>query len=214
MPESRRPDAESVRNALPQAERVMAWLAAREEVGRTLRLPLGGLPSERDERLAHMADVLQATAQGLGPKAAAVWAGIPEHLLRQWLENDRDFASAVRAASSLASAHGLEPGARTPAVIRVVLLALSDGMPWGTAAAVAGLSGHRLRQLWRASPTLVALVDLARRARPRGPRTYVPLHRRPRTPGRKPTGQGAGYRLVQRESRDTDRGSRDTDPKT
>ncbi|MFD4539471.1 hypothetical protein [Streptomyces bauhiniae] len=108
MPESRRPVAESVRAAVPQAERVLAWLAAREDVERILRIPLGGLPSERDERLARMAEVLRATAQGLGPSAAAVWAGAPEHLLRQWLERDPEFASAVRAASALAAAQRLD----------------------------------------------------------------------------------------------------------
>ncbi|MFJ3662533.1 hypothetical protein ACIPPM_18960 [Streptomyces sp. NPDC090119] len=194
MPESRRPVAESVRAAVPQAERVLAWLAAGEDIERTLRVPLGGLPSARDERLAHMAEVLRATAQGLGPSAAAVWAGVPEHLLRQWLEKDREFAAAVRAASSLASAHGVEPGARTPAAIRTVVLALRNGASWEAAATMAGLSDHKLRQLWRASPMLVALMEAARRARPRRTRTNGTVEHRPRT-----SGNGSGYRLVRRD---------------
>lgn len=192
MPESRRPLAESVRAAVPQAERVLAWLAAREDVERILRIPLGGLPSERDERLAQMAEALRATAQGLGPGAAAVWAGVPEHLLRQWLEKDPEFASAVRAASTLAAAHGLEPGARTAAAIRTVVLALRNGASWEAAAGLAGLSDHKLRQMWRASPLLVALVETARGARPRKTRTHPPSHR-------PPPGDGSGYRLVRRD---------------
>lgn len=201
MSESRRGDAESVRAAVPQAERVLAWLAAGEDVERTLRIPWGGLPNERDERVVRMAGVLQATAQGLGPAAAALWAGIPEHLLHRWLESDQDFARAVRAASSLAVAHGLGPGARNPASIRVVVLAIKNGVPWEQAAAMAGLSGHKLRQLWRGSPMMVALVNVARRARPPKPRSYVPFNHRPRTPGRQPsgTGNGNGYRLVRRQ---------------
>ncbi|MEU6384135.1 hypothetical protein ABZ847_11265 [Streptomyces bauhiniae] len=193
MPESRRPLAESVRAAVPQAERVLAWLAAREDVERVLRIPLGGLPSERDERLAQMAEALRATAQGLGPSAAALWAGVPEQLLRQWLERDPEFASAVRAAATLAAAHGLEPGARTPAAIRTVVLALRNGASFEAAADMAGLSDHKLRQIWRASPLLVALMDAARRARPRSRRSHGPFSHRPLP------GDRSGYRLVRRD---------------
>ncbi|MER5959887.1 hypothetical protein [Streptomyces longhuiensis] len=198
MYEIKRPSAESVREAVPQADRVMAWLAAREDVEQTLHAPLGDLPSERDERLARMADILQATALGLGPQAAAVWAGVPEPLLQRWLASDQHFASAVQTASALASAHGLEPGgAKTPAMIRVVMLALSKGATWDAAAAAAGLSVRKLRQLWRESPTLIALLDAARRARSRKPSTYVPSTYRPRKPGLKPSTNT--YRLVQRD---------------
>ncbi|MEU8714071.1 hypothetical protein [Streptomyces sp. NPDC048663] len=198
MFESHRPDAEEVRDAEPKAERALDWLAGRSAVEETLHASLGGLPSERDERLARMADVLQATAQGLAPQAAAVWAGVPEPLVQQWLENDREFAHAVQAAAALGAAHGREPGgARTPAMVRVVLLALSQGASWGTAADTAGLSTYKLRQMWRASPTLVALVDAARRVRPPKATAFVPSSYRPRRPGRRPA--GTGYRLVQRD---------------
>ncbi|MEU8488875.1 hypothetical protein [Streptomyces sp. NPDC048641] len=141
MYEIRRPSAESVAATDSQAEQVVEWLAAREGVEQTLRAPLDALPSERDERLARMADILQATAQGLGPQAAALWAGVPEHLLQQWLANDPDFTSAVEAASALATANGLEPGGKkTPAMLRVVVLALSQGATFEAAARVAGLS--------------------------------------------------------------------------
>ncbi|MFJ9894581.1 hypothetical protein ACIQPR_14810 [Streptomyces sp. NPDC091280] len=196
--ESRRPGAEAVSAAVPRAEQAVEWLAARGEVEQTFRAALGGLPDERQERLARMADVLQATARGLGPRAAAVWAGVSEHLLHQWLANDADFAAAVRAASALAVAHagGLGPS-QNPATVRVVVVAMSGGVPFGEAADAAGLSTHRLRRLWRASPTLVALLEAARHVRSRRPKVYVPSSYRPRKPGRK---RSAGsFRLVRRD---------------
>ncbi|MFJ9319616.1 hypothetical protein [Streptomyces globisporus] len=199
MHESKRPDAESVRAALPQAEHVVEWLAARDQAEQTIRASLGGLPGEREVRLARMADVLQATAQGLGPRAAAVWAGVPEHLLQQWLANDADFAGAVRAASALAAANGLEPGeSKTPAMIRVVILAITGGKSFRTASEVVGLSPYKLRKLWHTSPALVALVDAARRVRPPQPRTCLSSAYRPRRAGPKPASSGR-YRLVQRD---------------
>ncbi|MGW4758253.1 hypothetical protein [Streptomyces chartreusis] len=198
MFESKRPDDEAVRAAVPRAEDVVEWLAARDEVERTLRASLGGLPSERGERLARMADVLQATAQGLGPRAAAVWAGVPEHLVQQWLTSDRKFADAVRAASTLAATNAQAPDEpKTPAQIRVVVLALCRGATFEEAAQTAGLRTHQLRQLWRTSPILVALVETARRVRARKPKTYVPSTYRPRRPGRATPANG--YRLVQRD---------------
>ncbi|CAM5726861.1 hypothetical protein SALBM311S_03805 [Streptomyces alboniger] len=198
MFESRRPDDEAVRSVVPQAEHVVDWLAARDEIEHTLRASLGGLPSEREERLARMADVLQATAQGLGPQAAAVWAGVPEHLLQQWLTSDQKFADAVRAASTLAAANAHGPGEpKTPAQIRVVVLALCKGATFEEAAQTAGLRTHQLRRLWRASPILVALVETARRARARKPKTYIPSTYRSRRPGRATPANG--YRLVQRD---------------
>ncbi|MFG2881536.1 hypothetical protein ACGFYV_04300 [Streptomyces sp. NPDC048297] len=198
MSESRRPDADLVNEAAPRAERVLAWLAARDEVEEAFRDPLDRLPGERDDRMARMADILQATAQGLGPRAAAVWAGVPEQLVRQWLAHDEDFALAVQAASNLAAAHGLEPGGTTtPAMIRVVILAMSKGHSWAEATDIAGIGGSRLRRMWRSSPALVSLVDAARRTRSRKPKTYVPPSYRPRKPGRAaPT---SVYRLVRRE---------------
>ncbi|MFE6773894.1 hypothetical protein ACFVFD_33445 [Streptomyces fimicarius] len=198
MDQGRRTSAESVRAALPQAEQVLEWLAARDRVEGTLQESLGALPSERETRLARMGDVLQATAQGLAPEAAAIWAGVPEHMLRHWLVNDADFAAAVRAAAALAAANGLGPGEpRTPAMIRVVVLALARGESFEAASEVVGLSPYKLRKLWHASPGLVALVDAARRVRPRKPRAYAPSPHRPSGAGRKPS--SGKYRLVQRD---------------
>ncbi|MEV1047802.1 hypothetical protein [Streptomyces sp. NPDC049916] len=198
MYQSRKPHAESVMAAAPQAEQVMGWIAATGEVERTLRASLGELPSQREERLSRMADIVQAAARGLGLRAAAVWAEVPERLLEQWLANDPEFAAAVRAATALAEAHGLQPGeSRTPATIRVVAMAVSGGATFKEAAAVAGISAHKLRQLWHTSPVLVALVDEARRVRRHRPRVSLPPVGRSRTPAR--TSPGGGYRLVRRD---------------
>ncbi|MFB6786974.1 hypothetical protein ACFCWT_09830 [Streptomyces olivaceus] len=198
MQESRRPEADLVKEAAPRAERALVWLDTRDEAEQPFREVLNGLPSARDDRLARMGDVLQATAQGLGPRAAAVWAGVPERLLEQWLVHDSDFAVAVQAAATLAAANGLEHGGRrNPAVIRVVIMAMRRGESWETAAEIAGITSSRLRQMWRSSPMLVALVDTARRARSRKPGSYVPPSYRPRKPGR--TSPTTGYRLVQRD---------------
>ncbi|MFF7340881.1 hypothetical protein ACFZAT_26595 [Streptomyces sp. NPDC008163] len=196
---SHRPEADAVQAAAPGAERALAWLEARDEAVEPFRAALGELPAERDDRLARMGDILQATAQGLGPRAAAVWAGIPEHLLGQWLAHDAVFASAVQAAASLASANGTEPGGRrTPAMVRVVILAMSRGASWSAAAETAGITGSGLRQMWRNSPVLVALVDAARHGRPRRAGSYVPPSRRPRKPGG--ATPATGYRLVRRDA--------------
>ncbi|MFE4212809.1 hypothetical protein [Streptomyces sp. NPDC056844] len=195
---SRRPEAGLVNEAAPRAERALAWLEARDEAEQPFQDSLDGLPNERDDRMARMGDILQATAQGLGIPAAAVWAGMPERLVQQWLAHDEEFASAVQAASTLAAAHGLQPGGtRTPAVIRVVILAMSRGATWERAAEIAGITSSGLRRLWQSSPMLVALVDRARHARLRKPRSYVPPSYRPRKPGR--AAPANGYRLVQRD---------------
>ncbi|MFJ3823531.1 hypothetical protein [Streptomyces nodosus] len=198
MYESRRPEADMVEQAAPQAERALAWLTGRDEAEQAFCAPLEGLPSEHDDRMARMGDILQATALGLGLRAAAVWARVPEHLVQKWLAQDKDFAAAVQAAATLAAAHGFEPGgATTPAVIRVVILAMSRGHSWEEATQIAGIGSSKLRQMWRSSAALVALVDAARRARPRRPKTYVPPSYRPGKPGR--AAPSNRYRLVQRD---------------
>ncbi|MFK0172028.1 hypothetical protein ACIQU5_24865 [Streptomyces sp. NPDC090306] len=173
----------------------MAWLGGRDEVDRELSRALGEQPSQRDETLSRMADVLQATAQGLGQEAAAVWAGVPNRVLEGWLRKDPAFAAAVRSAAALADAHGITPGGEpTPAMIRVVLVALSRGTDWPTAARTAGFTLYRLRRLWRTSPSLVQLANTARMARPRLPRGPAPASGRPGPAGRPAREQG--YRLV------------------
>ncbi|MFG2957954.1 hypothetical protein ACGF5O_30100 [Streptomyces sp. NPDC048291] len=198
MYDSKRPVDQADEESAAQADRVVHWLTSRLEVEQALQAPLGGVPLERDDRIARMADVLQATAQGLGLPAAAVWAGIPEHILKNWLANDSDFADAVGAATALATAHGLQQGRRrTGAAIRVMLVALSSGRGWQAAAEIAGFTAHQFRQLRKASPSLAALTDSARRARLPKPRHFVPNSHKPRRPGK---AKGAtSFRLVQRD---------------
>ncbi|MFC9647447.1 hypothetical protein [Streptomyces sp. NPDC056937] len=175
-----------------RAEHAIRWLAEGGEAEQTPAAALGGLPNACDDRLARMAGLVQATARGLGPQAAAVWAGVPEHLLDSRLQQDLAFNSAMEAAAALARTHGVEPqGHTTPAVLRVAVLAMSRGADWDTAARTAGLKSHEFRKLWRASPVLKALVAAARRARDRTPRTFVPSSFRQRKPGRKAPSPGS-----------------------
>ncbi|MBQ0854660.1 hypothetical protein J8N05_41600 [Streptomyces sp. BH-SS-21] len=142
-----------------------------------------------------MADVLQATANGLGPEAAAVWAGVPGRVLQSWLKQDPAFACALEAAGALATAHGLGTGREaTPAMLRVATVAFTRGADWSTAARAAGFKPYRLRQLLRASPALGALVHAARNARPRKPRNPPRASRRSVLAGR--AANEYGYRLV------------------
>ncbi|MFF3839142.1 hypothetical protein [Streptomyces sp. NPDC001930] len=194
----------------PDADWVAAWFKEGGAVEQELQAALGGPPSERDVTLARMGDVLQATAQGMGPKAAAVWAGIPESVLHGWIERDPAFASALHGARALAFAHGVQTGRQhTPAMIRVVLVAMSNGTTMLDALKVADFREHRFRALLRGSPTLRSLLEAARRARPARRGTYVPGTYRPRRPGRKPPAQG-GFRLVRRSAPDTAKDSDDS----
>ncbi|MFJ3778252.1 hypothetical protein ACIPX0_41875 [Streptomyces sp. NPDC090075] len=198
MYDSKRPVDQATEETSVQPDRVVQWLTSRLEVEQALQAPLGAVPRERDDRIARMADVLQATAQGLGPAAAAVWAGVPEHVLDNWLANDRGFSAAVETAAALAAAHGLrQDNSPTPAAIRVMLVALSSGTAGRTAAELAGFTAHRFRQLRKSSPALAALADSARRARPHRPAHFVPNSRRPRRPGEART--GTSFRLVLRD---------------
>ncbi|MER8046733.1 hypothetical protein [Streptomyces sp. NPDC094032] len=187
----------------PDADGVIAWLKGGEETERALQASLDAPPAERDVLLARMGDVLQAAAQGLGHEAAAVWAGVPEHVLRGWLDTDAAFAAALHAARALATAHGARRGRRhTPAMVRVLLTAMSRGTTRRDAVRTAGFGEHRFRALLTGSSTLRSLLAAARRVRPPKPRsTYVPGTYRPRRPDRKPPVQGR-FRLVQREAAD------------
>lgn len=185
----------------PQARRVIAWLKDRDTVEQVLQSSLGDPPSERDVTLARMGDVLQATAQGLSRQAAAVWAGVPEHVLYGWTEHDPAFAAALDASAALASAHGIRPGRQsTSTMLRLLLLAMSRGTTKLDAITLAGFRHNRFRALLKASPALEDLLEAARRVRPPRPRgSYVPVGYRPRRPGRKPPPRG-GFRLVQRDA--------------
>ncbi|MET7987481.1 MULTISPECIES: hypothetical protein [unclassified Streptomyces] len=186
--------------------RVIAWLKDRSAVEHVVQASLGGPPSERDATLARMADVLQATAQGLGPGAAAVWAGVPEFVLQGWIDKDPAFAAALGAAAALAGAHGLRQGGKaTPAMVRVLLVAMSNGATKLEAVKLSGFQVNRLRALVKASSTLKALLETARRVRPLPAREAgVRGPGQPRRPGRKPP-EPWGFRLVQRPARDDPR---------
>ncbi|MGW0966565.1 hypothetical protein [Streptomyces sp. NPDC002516] len=182
---------------------VIAWLKDRGAVERALQASLGRPPSERDATLARMGAVLQATARGLGPEAAAVWADVPEPMLNGWLDKDPAFAAALYAAAALASAHGTkQDGRATAAMLRVLLVAMSKGATKLDGAKAAGFRAGRLSALVKVSPALKALLDTARRARPlpaRDAGVRGPGH--PRRPGRKAP-EPWGFRLVQRAAAD------------
>ncbi|MFB7292434.1 hypothetical protein [Actinacidiphila glaucinigra] len=199
---SRAPDAEdepgdrTAQDLDGAAAEVVAWLRAREETEYELGNAAGKKPSQRDATVARMADVLQAVAHGLGQEAAAVWAGVPYQILQTWLDQDAAFATAVASAASLADVHGLRPGgAATPAMVRVAVLAISQGQTWQTAARSAGLTQWGFRQLLSTSPAFAAMTRAARKLQPRRSKHFVPASYRPRRPGR-PTSLNQGYRLV------------------
>lgn len=178
------------------AAEVVAWLRAREGMERELGEAAGEKPSQRDATVSRMADVLQAVTHGLGQEAAAVWAGVPPQVLRTWLDQDPAFATAVASAASLADAHGLRPGGpTTPAMVRVAVLAISQGETWQTAARWAGLTPWGFRQLSGTSPVFAAMTRAARKLQPRRSKHFVPTTYRPRRPGR-PASRNQGYRLV------------------
>ncbi|MFE2527648.1 hypothetical protein ACFXEL_25775 [Streptomyces sp. NPDC059382] len=186
----------------PGPGEVIAWLKDRGPVETVLQSALGALPSERDVVIARMGDVLQATAQGLEPAAAAVWAGVPEPVLQSWIDRDPPFAAALAAARSLAAAHGLSQGVQlTPAMLRTVLVAMSGGATRLEALKLTGFGDTRFRALVKASSTLEALLQAARRVRPpartRGDHPRVPY--RVRRPGAKQP-VPRGFRLVKRDA--------------
>ncbi|MDX2391320.1 MULTISPECIES: hypothetical protein [unclassified Streptomyces] len=174
------------------ADRILAWITSQEQMDRALREVLRRTPSQREETVAHMAEAVRAAAQGLTIPGCAAAAGIPEHMLRDWLDLDASFAEAIRSAQALAAAHGLGPGAApTPAALRLVLDAIRKGATWPVAAGLAGISVRRFNRLRAEAPPVAALIAAAQRARsPRkngsGPR---------RRPARS-TGRRTGYRLV------------------
>lgn len=194
--------APSPQEGPPGPGEVVAWLTDRGAVEQALHSALGGLPSERDVMLARMGDVLQASAQGLEPAAAAVWAGVPEAVLRGWIDHDPAFAAAVSAAHALAAAHGIKRAKQyTPAMLRAVLTAMSGGLTQRDSLKLIGFSDSRFRALVKSSPPLGALLGAVRRVRPaaRARDAYVPVPHRPRRPGlKRPTRRG--FRLIERAS--------------
>ncbi|MFF3020519.1 hypothetical protein [Streptomyces sp. NPDC057939] len=174
------------------ADEVVARMASREEMERALREALSRTPSQREETIARMADALRGAAQGLSVPGCAAAAGVPERILREWLEIDASFAGALRAAHALAEAHGLRPGAEpTPAALHLLLDAIRKGAAWPAAASLVGISIRGFNRLRSEAPRVGALIAAAQRARP----TRTAPGGRRRLP--KAVSDGAGYRIVQ-----------------
>ncbi|WP_405575589.1 hypothetical protein OG317_36730 [Streptomyces sp. NBC_01167] len=194
---------------LPGPDQVITWLTEREAIERVLQTSLGSLPSDRDVMMAQMAEVLQATARGLSLEAAAVWAGVPEPILREWLEKDPAFTAAVYAAAALAATYGPRPRTTvgTPAKVRGVLVAMASGFNRADAVSLVGLG--KVRALDEGVP---AVRRLGGRRPPRAAlqreSVYLPATYRPRRPGRKAPAQQT-FRLVRRTASDAPRSGSD-----
>ncbi|MFD3875634.1 hypothetical protein [Streptomyces sp. NPDC058623] len=185
---------EQVRHRAQQdewADEVVACMGSRDMVERALREALSRTPSQREETIARMADALRGAAQGLSVPGCAAAAGVPERILREWLEIDASFAGALRAAHALAQAHGLRPGAEpTPAALHLLLDAIRKGAAWPAAATLVGISIRGFNRLRSEAPQVGALIAAAQRARPA--RTAPGGRRRlPKAGGTRP-----GYRIV------------------
>ncbi|MET9608900.1 hypothetical protein ABZZ17_28200 [Streptomyces sp. NPDC006512] len=138
-----------------------------------------------------MADALRGAAQGLSVAGCAAAAGVPERILREWLEIDASFAEALRAGHALAEAHGLRPGAEpTPAALHLMLNAIRKGAAWPAAATLVGISVRGFNRLRAEAPQVGALIAAAQRARP----TKTGPGGRRRVP--QAGSGGAGYRIV------------------
>ncbi|MFB7454040.1 hypothetical protein [Streptomyces sp. NPDC056194] len=130
------------------AGRVLDCLKDSSTIEEALQNALGEPPDERDVTLARMGNILQATAHGLSPAAAAVWTGIPEHTLLTWIDSDPACAAALHRSRALAAAHGIQTGKQhTPVMIRVLLVSLSTGDTTNDAAKLGGFRPHRFRTL-------------------------------------------------------------------
>ncbi|MFJ3517048.1 hypothetical protein [Streptomyces sp. NPDC090131] len=174
------------------ADEVLAWMGSQEEMDRALRDALRRTPSQREETIARMADALRGAAQGLTIPGCAAAAGVPERILREWLEIDASFATALRSAHALAEAHGLRPGAApTPAALQLMLNAIRKGAAWPAAATLVGISVRGFNRLRAEAPPVGALIAAAQRARS-AKAGAGRLRRPPKAANRR-----VGYRIVQ-----------------
>ncbi|MFD4939802.1 hypothetical protein [Streptomyces virginiae] len=174
------------------ADEVLAWMGSQEEMDRALRDALRRTPSQREETIARMADALRGAAQGLTLPGCAAAAGVPERILREWLEIDSSFATALGSAHALAEAHGLRPGsAPTPASLQLMLNAIRKGAAWPAAATLVGISVRGFNRLRAEAPPVGALIAAAQRARS----AQAGASRRRRPP--KAASRRVGYRIVQ-----------------
>ncbi|MGW7328599.1 hypothetical protein ACWGIU_08345 [Streptomyces sp. NPDC054840] len=189
------------------ADDVLAWMSAQEEMDRALRDALHRTPSQREETIARMADALRGAAQGLTIPGCAAAAGVPERILREWLEIDASFATALGAAHALAEAHGLRPGpAPSPAALHLMLNAIRKGATWPAAATLVGISVRRFNRLRAEAPPVEALIGAAQRARSE----KAGASRRRRPP--KAASRRVGYRIVQLDDPLLSPDSRPDDP--
>ncbi|MEU4175575.1 hypothetical protein [Streptomyces sp. NPDC026589] len=168
------------------AEAVVAGLGAARAAERALAEALRPAMSLKEEKAQRRAEAVRAAAMGLGAEGCASAAGISERLLASWRAEDPVFDAALSAARSLAHVHDVVPDVATnPAVLRVALDAILDGVPFVAVGALVGAKRDAFYRLRRGNLRLGALFGAAQSAR-----------RRTMSPGRKKRAELKGYRLV------------------
>ncbi|MFH9138165.1 hypothetical protein [Streptomyces sp. NPDC017524] len=168
------------------AEAVMAGLEGARAAERALTEALRPAMSLKEEKAQRRAEAVRAAAMGLGVEGCAAAAGISERLLASWRAEDPVFDAALSAARSLAHVHDVVPDVATnPAVLRVALDAILDGVPFVAVGALVGAKRDAFYRLRRGNLRLGALFGAAQSAR-----------RRTTSPGRKKKAELKGYRLV------------------
>ncbi|MEU8770860.1 hypothetical protein AB0C94_28310 [Streptomyces griseus] len=172
------------------AETVVAGLDAARAAERALGESLRPGMSLKEEKAQRRAEAVRAAAMGLGAEGCAAAAGISERLLASWQAEDPVFDAALSAARSLAHVHDVVPDVTAnPAVLRMALDAILDGVPFVAVGALVGAKRDAFYRLRRGNPRLGALFGAAQNAR-----------RRTTSPGRKKKAELKGYRLVRVDS--------------
>ncbi|BAG23537.1 MULTISPECIES: hypothetical protein [Streptomyces] len=172
------------------AETVVAGLEAARAAERALGEALRPGMSLKEEKAQRRAEAVRAAAMGLGAEGCAAAAGISERLLASWRAEDPVFDAALSAARSLAHVHDVVPDVTAnPAVLRMALDAILDGVPFVAVGALVGAKRDAFYRLRRGNPRLGALFGAAQNAR-----------RRTTSPGRKKKAELKGYRLVRLDS--------------
>ncbi|EGE46350.1 hypothetical protein ACIBCC_29335 [Streptomyces griseus] len=172
------------------AETVVAGLDAARAAERALGEALRPGMSLKEEKAQRRAEAVRAAAMGLGAEGCAAAAGISERLLASWRAEDPVFDAALSAARSLAHVHDVVPDVTAnPAVLRMALDAILDGVPFVAVGALVGAKRDAFYRLRRGNPRLGALFGAAQNAR-----------RRTTSPGRKKKAELKGYRLVRVDS--------------
>ncbi|MFI1532598.1 hypothetical protein [Streptomyces griseus] len=172
------------------AETVVAGLEAARAAERALGEALRPGMSLKEEKAQRRAEAVRAAAMGLGAEGCAAAAGISERLLASWRAEDPVFDAALSAARSLAHVHDVVPDVTAnPAVLRMALDAILDGVPFVAVGSLVGAKRDAFYRLRRGNPRLGALFGAAQNAR-----------RRTTSPGRKKKAELKGYRLVRVDS--------------